>query len=322
MAAAFAMACNCKRISSLPPVGSSVRPAGSETITPPPQHYLSACGKCRSCNKIRSGHHPDIIHISPSGSLIKIAQIRDLCHILSMKPYEAQLRVVIISDAHKMNPESGNALLKVLEEPPDQTMLILVSSRESVLLPTIISRCQRIRFSPIPQQDLAAFLMDQKGEDPAAAAIIASMADGSLTKAIDMLEPGWRNRRTWLLSALGPGVSEPVAAQPTARLLAFAERLSKNRDRWAEGMQVLKSWMRDLVVTKLGVESVINTDRSETLQQAAPGLEMVSLLSGISAIETAEREAQSNQSIRLITERLVMQLAGRIPVDSQGESHV
>jgi DNA polymerase-3 subunit delta' len=88
----FAMACNC---------------IGKELDTTEP------CGSCTSCLKIKSGNHPDIIAISPFGSNIKIAQIRSLCHILAMKPYEARLRVVIISDAQTMNPSAGNALLKV-----------------------------------------------------------------------------------------------------------------------------------------------------------------------------------------------------------------
>ena len=85
------------------------------------------CGCCKSCRKIQTGNHPDIIQVKPFGPLIRIGQIRDLCRILAMKPYEARYRVVIISHAQAMNPAAGNALLKVLEEPPDRTILILTA---------------------------------------------------------------------------------------------------------------------------------------------------------------------------------------------------
>ena len=87
--------------------------------------------------------------IQPEGGVIKIAQIRNLCRILSMKPFEGETRVAILIDAHLMNPSAGNALLKILEEPPEQTLLILTARQTSDLLPTIVSRCQHIRFNPV-----------------------------------------------------------------------------------------------------------------------------------------------------------------------------
>ena len=91
------MACNCRAT-------AAVSVDADEIVTP--------CGECRVCRKIESGTHPDVIHIKPTGSLIRIAQIRELCHTLAMRPYEAHIRVVVISDAQTMNPEASNALLK------------------------------------------------------------------------------------------------------------------------------------------------------------------------------------------------------------------
>ena len=102
------------------------------------------CGQCVSCRKITSGNHPDVLHIQPQGNLIRIDQIRALGRTLAMKPYEARYRVVMISDGHRMNPESANALLKMLEEPPEQTLLVLTASETADLLPTVVSRCQLV----------------------------------------------------------------------------------------------------------------------------------------------------------------------------------
>jgi DNA polymerase III subunit delta' len=84
---------------------------------------------CKHCRKFDSGSHPDFIRIDPEGQMTKIIQIRELRQILAMKPFEAKLRVVVISKAHTLNQEASNALLKVLEEPPYRTILILITPR-------------------------------------------------------------------------------------------------------------------------------------------------------------------------------------------------
>jgi len=218
-----------------------------------------------------------------------------------------------VSDAHRMNPESGNALLEVLEEPPDRTTLILTSFHVPDLLPTVVSRCQQIRFNPVSREDLAALVAGKQGAEPAKAEAIAHMAGGSVTRALSMLASDWARRRDWVLSVLGPDQAEPIAAMPAGLLLACAERLSRDRDGWVEAMQVLKSWIRDLVVSKYHCRHVINADRMEALQDVSQRTGLARLLTDISAIQAAEREAQTNQNLRLITERLVMRLAGSMP---------
>lgn len=310
----FAMACNCDpRISSgRTDMGDdpAIETPGTTTRT----YSATPCNSCRSCNKIRSGHHPDVIHLAPSGSIIKIAQIRDLCRTLAMKPYEASYRFVIISDAQAMNPESGNALLKVLEEPPDRTILILSTSRPSDLLPTIVSRCQHIRFSPISQQDLKALLVRTQGVSPTEATVLAAMADGSFTKAMEMFKSDWMHRRNWLLAIFGSDQPESISSKPIGLLMAIAERLSKNREELADALAVLKSWIRDLVISGYRPQTMMNTDHTEVIQTTPQQVGLQQLLAGMSALQIAEREIQTNLNIRLIAESLVMRLAGRMPV--------
>jgi DNA polymerase-3 subunit delta' len=138
-AKAFAMACNCLNL-------KSARPRHADL------DVIDACGDCAPCRKIAGNHHPDVIHVAPLSSVIRIAQIRTLLQTLTLKPNEADRRVVILSDAQAMNAEAGNALLKVLEEPPDRTLLVLTASQPSDLLPTVVSRCRHIRFLPLGQR--------------------------------------------------------------------------------------------------------------------------------------------------------------------------
>jgi DNA polymerase III subunit delta' len=146
----LAMAANCRP-------GPALKRPETVAANPdaPPGH---PCGQCGPCSRIAQGIHPDVTLVLPEGGVIKIAQIRNLCRILSMKPFEGETRVAILIDAHLMNPSAANALLKVLEEPPEKTLLILTAGQSADFLPTIVSRCQHIRFNPVSRAALSGAL--------------------------------------------------------------------------------------------------------------------------------------------------------------------
>jgi len=268
---------------------------------------------CKACVKIRSGNHPDIIQVKPSGAYIKIAQIRSLRDILAMKPYEARMRVVIISDARAMNPSAGNALLKVLEEPPGRTILILTTIQSSDLLPTIVSRCQHIRFSPISCKSLEDILVDKEGLDYDDAKIIATLAKGSLSKALSMVKPNnrvsWINRRSWLINTLSLDMPGQLSRQPIVSLLAFAAELSKNKEILQDSLDVIKSWLRDVIVYKHCPKKLINRDLIDNIQHASQKLATRELIAKIEAVRTAQKRIKAGANLRLTLESMVMQLA-------------
>jgi DNA polymerase-3 subunit delta' len=304
----FAMACNCfNRPTELPQGGwKSSLSIGNQIAD------VNPCGHCASCRKILSGNHPDIISISPSGPFIRIAQIRALCDILSMKPYEAKFRVVIISDAQTMNPEAGNALLKVLEEPPGRTILILTAIQTSDLLPTVLSRCQHIRFNPIPRKDLETLLIEKEGFYPNEAKIMAVLANGSFSKALFLKRPlkqtDWVHWRNWLLSASGLYQPETLSSKPVSFLLAFAEQLTLNKEILVDALAVLKSWLRDLVICKFCPEKIINKDLTDKIQYVSQKVTVASLLSKIDAIQTAQKSIQANANLRLTLDTMIIKL--------------
>ena len=287
-ALAFAMACNC--------AGQDSDPGRPESDIP--------CGHCKSCRKIETGNHPDIIRVKPSGPFIKISQIRSLCQTLAMKPYEARRRVVIITGAQGMNPAAGNAFLKMLEEPPLRTILILLAPHTSDLLPTIVSRCQQIRFKPISKETLESVLVDQHGIDPEKAMIITTMAGGSLSRALQMHRDNWVNRRNWLIGEMGALTSGPVN-----RLLAFGEQLSKNKDSLDDSLEVMKSWLRDLIVGRMNPERVINRDLISEIQQTSQKISVTTLLDKIDTIQKAQNAIHTGTNLRLAMEAMVLKLA-------------
>jgi DNA polymerase-3 subunit delta' len=266
------------------------------------------CGCCKSCRKIKSGNHPDVILVTPTGNFIRIHQIRNLCSILTLKPYEARLRVVIISDAQAMNPAAGNALLKMLEEPPDRTVLILTAEHTTDLLPTIVSRCQHIRFNPIPHHHIEALLVEKLGAIHADAKIIATMANGSISKAFSMMrrprKTNWIKRRAWLLNSVE---SLPYMSIPSR--LAFAENLSKNKEALSDSLEVIKSWFRDLVIYQFHPARITNKDLLEKVQQHSNKMTVASILSKIDDIHWTQKNIQVNTNLRLTLEVLIMRLA-------------
>src|SRR5438093_11186030 len=146
----------------------------------PDEIEYDACGVCAACTRIERGFHPDVLVIEPgdSGS-IKVDPIRDAIERTGYRPFEGRRRVVIIDEADALGPQAQNALLKTLEEPPSASVFILVSARADSLLPTVQSRCPRLRFHQLGPEDVAAALIRQGKSEPEAHAT-AALADGSI----------------------------------------------------------------------------------------------------------------------------------------------
>jgi DNA polymerase III subunit delta' len=294
----FAMAVNC-----------SARPSGAVDRLP--------CGVCRNCRRIAEGLHPDVLWVTPQGAYIRIDQIRALCDTLALKPYEAQVRLAILHDAQALNPEAGNALLKVLEEPPDGTVLILTAPQTSDLLPTIVSRCRRIRFNPLRRETLATllqeyFLRNRRQIAPEQADAIAAMAGGSCAKAMKMATGDWAARRRWVLGGIGLLKPTSMAQLPIGQLLAYAEQLAKAKAHLEDALELIKTWLRDLVVVKYAPEKVLHQDLMAGLTQQELVLNDQELLARYRAVEATQRALRGNANARLCIETMVMRLSGRI----------
>ncbi len=173
------------------------------------------CEECVSCRKIDKGQHPDIHVIDQGGNEIeggakdddqalssgreesgeiKIGLIRALQEAMNYRPYEARKKIFIVNNAHNLNPDSANAFLKTLEEPPADSIIILVSGKPSLLLPTIRSRCRVVKFYPMDRAVLRGYLLDNGGslgvKDPAHAHFLAFFSEGSLGTALRLRSSG------------------------------------------------------------------------------------------------------------------------------------
>jgi len=225
-----------------------------------------------------------------------------------MKPYEADYRTVVISDAHCMNPEAGNALLKMLEEPPDRTILILTATATADLLPTIVSRCRHLRFHPVPIPRLALELTHVHGMDPISAHILAVMAGGSLSKVEELSRNNWVNRRKWLLH--GCDVLSPAGGDGyPPRGFATASMLFSNKDLAVDALEILKTVYRDVLIFRYQPENLLNPDAEERIAGAAKAMEQEAVIAAVRAIDRAQDRIRANANVRLALETLFLTLA-------------
>ena len=303
-AIALAMACNCQdenagRKTEGRSEHDPYRPTVKSDLT-----VLGSCGVCNACRKIESGNHADIIRVQPSGSFIKIAQIRSLADTLAMRPYEAKIRVVVIVAAQALNAASSNALLKILEEPPNRTMLVLIANQKSALLPTIVSRCQHIGFNPISRKNMADLLREKHELAAQEAGILAAMANGSYSRAQSMIRSNWLKRRKWLIDEI-----HSLSVNRMGGLLALAEKISAEREELSESLEVIKVWFRDLIIGRYDPGKIINQDVADQIKIASEKVSIPLLLSKLDAVQQAQNRITANTNLRLSMENLLIKLA-------------
>lgn len=272
-----------------------------------------ACGACADCHLMDSSTHPNLTEVWPvdkdderdASGLIRIEQIREIQNSLRYR-VERGKKVVIVDGADRLVPAAANAFLKTLEEPPADSVIILVSSKATELLPTILSRCQRLNFRPLPDDAVRGYLMEKKGLSQVEAGAVARLSGGSISRASAYIDEGAHQLRKEVIERLGRLKPEDVD-----EALKFAEELSKS-DGLAEMLEFLKSWYRDLLVAFEGMPHlVLNSDMKAFMKE--DGLESFSRLSSsFWAIEEARKAIMPPRygNKQLTMEVLLLKLIG------------
>ncbi len=254
--------------------------------------------------RVEAGTHPDLFSLEALGEMIRIDEIRALHRDLHMRPFEAERRIYVIADAHLLNEDAADALLKDLEEPPPYAVIVLVADELGPIPATIRSRCQLVPFRRIPERAVRAFLAERApGLSEHEARALARVSGGRLDRAERLLDPAVRERRDDVLRVARSPYAEPeldpAAAAETivdaARAAGVAARERAERElegvelttreldqrlkrvqRGAEreellaALEELASWYRDLVVVAAGAESAaVHADRLDILREDA-----------------------------------------------------
>jgi DNA polymerase-3 subunit delta' len=267
------------------------------------------CDRCVSCRKAASGNHPDINTIERDGPFIKIEQIRALKQRLRFKPLEGRYRVTIINNAQNMKIEAANALLKVLEEPPAENLIILTAYEITSLLPTIVSRCLHLPFQPLATKEISTHLCQAHGLEPKKAAVMAELAGGSLSRAAVLLDEKQLDRRRLLLETVA-GIHESHITD----LLAVAKAWKGEGPDLKQDLEWLKTWLRDLLVQQLeaaGSIGLLNIDFAEKVVGASSWFKPDHLLEMFELICTVQGAISYNINKRLSLEALLLLLRAR-----------
>ncbi len=266
---------------------------------------LDACGLCPACRKIESGNHPDVVVITPQGQFIKIEDIRDLRNQMRFRPLEGRKRIFILVDAERMNITSANSLLKTLEEPSLVNVLILISSRPYQLPMTILSRCQKLRFHPIPSDVVARYLEEKVGLDGNTAAALAASSGGSIGRAVEMHGESYLARRKQFIEKISEGFSDPMKG------ILFAGDFGKDRKEIQLRFEILKNWYRDMLVYKETgeTEKLVHRDFVEAIQSMAEDMTPSEILKDLETIAWAFDALEKNANKQLTLEAMAFKLS-------------
>ena len=263
------------------------------------------CGECIPCSRSQDAVRPDIVIISRQGdsSVVKIDQIRELKQKFSLKAFESKYKIAIIKDAGHMTEDASNSLLKMLEEPSGDTVFILITSNESRLFDTIVSRCQAVRFKPLGRPDVYNILRNNFQMDDKDAKVLSAISSGNVKKAVMLKEKdalAQKNRIIDFFSSVSGSTLDEGA------VISQAERGSQ-----VDAMDILTAFYRDIAAYKLtGDEGIIiNIDKLGLIKELSQAMEIPRIMDCISHIEETKELLESNVNVKLalnaLKERLI-----------------
>jgi DNA polymerase-3 subunit delta' len=273
------------------------------------------CDTCRACNAISKMIHPDL-HVVATEEYersIKVDQIRSLRSKLSLSPYEGNRRMALIVGFHRATDQAANALLKTLEEPPPQVVLVLTALSAESLLPTIVSRCEVISLRPLPTDKLRNYLISQ-GEDEERAQLLAGLSGGRPGYALTFANnPDLLERRSRLLDEMreliGFGRLERFEyVESWSEMLR--RKFVSSEDQRKECMDVLELWLgfwRDVMLTGFGSDKGIgNPDRENEILFLSKHVPENQVVRAVHAFRDTIMAIDNNANIRLALETLML----------------
>lgn len=265
------------------------------------------CFKCRTCSLIDRMQHPDltIVQSEHEGRTLKVDQIRALQHDLSLSPYEAKYRVAVLLRFEETSPSAANALLKTLEEPPPQVVIILTAESGERLLPTIVSRCEVLRLRPLAVNEVSIGLSTKWKLPTEQAKLLAHLSGGRPGYALRLQnEPELLDKRNKWISDL----KKMITATRVERF-NYAEILAKDKDILNEALQVWLSFWRDVLIINIDASlPITNLDQGKEIKYLASKINLNQSRQFISRLEQTIILLSQNVNTRLATEVLLLDL--------------
>jgi len=325
-ATATAQALNCLSVRLKPDPTDDLKPDPTDdlkmvrlkpdaTETDDTHIEIDACGTCAACARIARGVHPDVLVVEPgdTGS-IKIEQVRDIVDRAAYRPFEGRRRVVIIDEADALVAPAQNALLKTLEEPPPSSVFFLITSRPDALLPTVQSRCPRLRFRPLDARDVAAALVAGGTHTEATARAVAATAEGSVGRALEASAAEVIDAREVAQQVLAQAAASD---DPRRRIEGAKDLLVKtgaggagDREQLASHLRAMESLLRDveLLSTRADARALANPDVQPALERLARTYQGERGMRAFTAVDRALVALERNAGVKIVADWLVLQL--------------
>ena len=286
------------------------------------------CGVCKSCQRIATGKHTDVVTIGlaqPSAKSrteasvhieIGIDEIRKLEQRANLSPFEGQCKVFIIDGAENLSIEAANSLLKVLEEPPPRVIILLLTEDETKLLPTVISRCQRLELKPISSIEVEKVLIDFHGIASDRAKLLARLSEGCLGWAIIAADnEAILQQRTQKLSALSP-----LLRASWEERFDYVTQIDGDRELAEAILKLWLLWWRDVMLVKGDCrDAITNIDAIAIIKEWARVLTMEEIRDFIGSLQKISEQISLNANVRLSMEVLMLDMpkkegSGRVAV--------
>ena len=283
------------------------------------------CGQCRSCRHIAERKHPDVVFVNlklaaelyrnsdedevAPRTKIGIDCIRELQHMANMPAYEGKYKVFIFEETAQLSTPAANRLLKTLEEPPDNVIWLLLSSEESLLLPTVVSRCQILKLKPMKLSEIKEILEVDYGIEESKAELLSHLSQGCPGWAISAMEDNGVMEQRFgdigmMSSLLSAGIEERFAYAGK-----IASEVSKNRQVAMRFIGSACSWWRDLMLVKGNCqETVVNIDYLAVLEEQAKCISIADIKDFIINLYSAEEQISRNVNARLAFESLMINM--------------
>jgi DNA polymerase-3 subunit delta' len=263
------------------------------------------CLDCNECIRIQNRNHPDVHWIEPEGASIKIEQVRNLQKEFSYRGLETNKKVYIIDQIESMTTQAANSLLKFLEEPHPGTVALLLTEQRQRILPTILSRCQEMKFPPPSPTQMIEKLATQYGNS---LAYLSSHITADLEEALSLCQSEWFAELRNLVIQLTEELTQPYSKA----IFMVQDKwtvLAKDKEQTDIGLELLLLWYKDLLYLKLELtDNYIYIDQIERLSKQALYWSKERIARGIEAILNAMRRLHANVNSQLLLEQLVIRL--------------
>jgi DNA polymerase-3 subunit delta' len=263
------------------------------------------CGECRACKWIERMQHPDLVVIQAEegSNTLKVEQIREMQRTLSLAPYEAAYKIALLLRFEEANPSAANALLKTLEEPPPQVVMLMTASDAEALLPTIVSRCEVIRLRPLSLDLVSEGLQTRWGLPAEEARLLAHISGGRPGYAYRLSQnPEMLRQRQNQLDDL----FRLLTASRVERF-SYVEELSKDRDLIQNTLQSWLTLWRDVLLRNAGaITPLTNIDREKEIEALSKKLSLAEVKQMAKTLEATQAQLDRNTNTRLTLEVLML----------------